>query len=641
MFLNEVSDIQRVLKNLSHEDPDERRQAILKLGELKDKRWISRLINLFQDPVRAVQEAVVDALIQIRGREVVTALVPILAETNLTARNLALEVLKRIGGDALEVLFTGLREARDPFVKKTYCEILGAIGSSESISYLIPCLQSPQVLVAMGAAEALGQIGDPQAVPYLLQSLKGPTWVRCAVVEAIGKIGDLRALGPLIQIPFEENLMVTFMVIRTLGNLRDERCLPYLLSALKYHPRFVVPVIQALEKLSEKLGDEVYDKVREAKANWTDVIPLLRSHDVAIRRSAIRFLEKLRLREAVVPLIHLIEFEEEEELLERLVDALVAIGDQELEAIHRALSMETLRVRTILLEVLGRIGKEASVPILLQALEDSHEEVRLAAAKALGQIRSSVSVDPLIRRLQDGFGHVRRAAASSLGAIGDPRAFLSLVELLKDPYPDVRMAASEAIVKIQGLPSEEKIQWVQPLLKEDRDEVRVLTLQTLFHIAGEKLLPLYIQSLRDPSWKVREGAVRALSSLTNPEITTFLLPLLEDENSQVRVMVVKAIARFPGNQAMEVLLSRLEDPEPRVRYEVCKQLKNFNSPYVIQRLIECLQDPSGMVRLAAIESLCHFKAVEALEPLRQLVQVQDPDLVKEATQAIKILTSVV
>jgi HEAT repeat protein len=639
MYLNDISDIQRVLKNLSHEDPDERRQAILKLGELKDKRSISRLINLFRDPVRAVQEAVVDALIQIRGREVVTALVPVLAETNLTVRNLALEVLKRIGGDAPDVLFTGLREAQDPFIKKTYCEILGALGDPESIPHLIPCLQSPHVLVAMGAAEALGQIGDPQAVPYLLQSLKGPTWVRCAGVEALGQIGDLRILEPLLQIPLEENLMVTFMVIRTLGNLRDERCLPYLLSALKYHPRFVVPVIQALEKLSEKLGDEVYEKVREAKAIWTDVIPLLRSHKVAIRRSALRFLEKLRLKEAIVPLIGLIEFEENEELLERSVDALVAIGDQELEAIHRALSMESLRIKTILLEVLGRIGKEASVPILLQALEDSHEEVRVAAAKALGQIRSSVAVDPLIRRLRDSFGHIRRAAASSLGAMGDPRALIPLVEILKDPYPDVRMAASEAIVKIQGLPSEEKIRWIQPLLNEDRDEVRVLALQTLFHIAGEKLFPLYLQCLRDSSWKVREGAVRALGSFTNLEVNKFLLPLLEDENSQVRVMVVKAIARFPGNQTVEVLLSQLKDPDPRVRYEICKQLKNFNHPRVIPRLIECLQDRSGMVQLAAIETLCHFKAAEALEPLRQLVKMQDPDLVKEATQAIKILTS--
>jgi HEAT repeat protein len=640
MSVDNIVIVQKVLENLSHEDADERRQAVLTLGKVRDLQTLSSIIKLLNDPVKAVQEAVVDVLVQIRGREVVTALSHLLKDANLTACNLIVEVLKQIGGDAPDILITELRKTREPFIERAYYEILGAIGSSESFPYLVQGLQSSNVPTAMSAAEALGQLNDSRAIPYLLGGLKESTWIRCAVLDALGKIGDQHVVESLIQIPSQENIAVTFMVIKTLGHLGDERCLGYLLSAFGGDSRLLVPVIEALEELSEKRGDIVYEKVRESKTKWTTILPLLNSHDDAIRRSAIRVSEKLHIKEAIGPLIRLIKSEDDDDLVEWIINALVAIGDQELESIHQILLVtEDIPLTKILLQVLGRIGKENSASLLIQALDHPHEEVRMEAAKALGNIQSFVCVEPLIRRLEDSFGHARRVAASSLGAIGDPKALVPLVEILKDPYIDVRMAASEAIVKIQGVPDEEKIHFVQPLLLEDREEVRVVALQTLFKVAGSNLFDLYTGSLKDPGWKVREVAVQALVSSRNPHVEKILLPLLDDENVQVRLAVVKALAHFSGDQTIQALLSHLEDLDSRVRYEVCKQLKNFNRPDVIQGIIKRLQDSSGMVRLAAIESLGHFKAVEAIESLHQVSKEDDPDLAEEANRALKILSS--
>jgi len=641
MYSNKVLDVHKILENLSHEDADVRRQAVLSLGPLKDKNYLPVLISLLEDPVKAVQEAVVDTLIELRGREVVTALSLRLVGAHLTVRNLIMEVLKEVGQDAPDVIIAGLLGSQDPFIQRTYCEILGAVRRPESIPYLTGCLQSPDVLVSLSAAEALGHIGDPQAVPSLLESLKGPTWVKCAVLGALEKIGDSQVLEQLLQIPLQaEDPAVAFLALKALGRLGDERCLPYLCSVLKGHPGMVIPVIQALEKLSERLGEGVYERIREVEIPWAEVVPLLSSRDGAVRNSAIRIAGKLRLKEAVAPLIQLMEFAEDEELMDRVIEALVEIGGQELDAIHQALFTEEIRVKVSLLRVLGRIGEEDSVPLLIQALEHPHEEVRIEAARALGQVRTPVALEPLMRRLQDSFGHVRRSAAASLGALGDPKALIPLVETLKDPYIDVRNTASQAIVQIHGATDEEKIRAVRPLLAERREEVRVVALQTLSRIARERLLGLYVECLKDESWKVREAAVLALNSSVTQEVEALLLPLLKDENSQVRIAVVKMLSNFPGDKVIQALLSGLEDPDPRVRYEVCKQLKSFNHPQVIQGLIKSLRDSSGMVQLAAIESLCHVRAVEAVEPLRHISEGKDPELAEEINRALKLLTSI-
>ena len=67
---------------------------------------------------------------------------------------------------------------------------------------------------------------------------------------------------------------------------------------------------------------------------------------------------------------------------------------------------------------LGQIGDATAVPLLIAALEDEDEDVRIDAADALGRIGSSEAVEPLLNSLRrDPCGDVKRAAAAALGAM--------------------------------------------------------------------------------------------------------------------------------------------------------------------------------------------------------------------------------
>lgn len=84
-----------------------------------------------------------------------------------------------------------------------------------------------------------------------------------------------------------------------------------------------------------------------------------------------------------------------------------------------------------------------SLDVLLEALEDYDPEVRREAAHQLGERRDPRALNPLISALAD--PEVSAGAAWALGEVGDPRAGAALMELLDDSDLNVRVAAARAL----------------------------------------------------------------------------------------------------------------------------------------------------------------------------------------------------
>jgi hypothetical protein len=78
------------------------------------------------------------------------------------------------------------------------------------------------------------------------------------------------------------------------------------------------------------------------------------------------------------------------------------------------------RVRVGAALVLGGLGKRRSVPVLMQALGDSHPAVRATAAQALGRIGDPSAGPALSRAEQDGSPIVRRMAGQARRALPEP-----------------------------------------------------------------------------------------------------------------------------------------------------------------------------------------------------------------------------
>lgn len=146
----------------------------------------------------------------------------------------------------------------------------------------------------------------------------------------------------------------------------------------------------------------------------------LNHQDLEVRKNATIVLVNFRIKQAIEPLIKILEDDESDVMRKEAATAL------------------------------GKIGDERAIEPLIQALKDENSSIREAAAWALGAIGDAKAVEPLINALEDEVRDVRIAAIGALGKIGDERAIEPLKEALRDKSWFVRNAAEEALEMIEG-----------------------------------------------------------------------------------------------------------------------------------------------------------------------------------------------
>ncbi|SMP45189.1 HEAT repeat-containing protein [Desulfonatronum zhilinae] len=189
----------QLIAALQDQDETERRYAAEDLGLLGDRRAVPALITTLADPVIAVREAAADALAAIGGGETAEQVAGLLASEDVVLRNLAPEILKSLGQDAISVL-KGCCASSSPDIRKFSADILGKIGEITTINatpLLIGLLDDPNANVAGAAAEALGRLGDRTILPELLARMNREAWVQCNILDAMARIPGEETLAAL------------------------------------------------------------------------------------------------------------------------------------------------------------------------------------------------------------------------------------------------------------------------------------------------------------------------------------------------------------------------------------------------------------------------------------------------------------
>ena len=123
----------------------------------------------------------------------------------------------------------------------------------------------------------------------------------------------------------------------------------------------------------------------------------------------------------------------------RVVDA------GELTNLIRDLGNVSWRVRESAFDSLVALG-DAAIPVLLNTLSDSREQVKITAIIALGALHARDAVPRLVVFL-DSKGELPGYAAWALGEIGDDRAVTPLTRLLNRNDEKIRSLAEEALRK--------------------------------------------------------------------------------------------------------------------------------------------------------------------------------------------------
>ncbi|TYO97126.1 HEAT repeat protein [Geothermobacter ehrlichii] len=219
--------------------------------------------------------------------------------------------------------------------------------------------------------------------------------------------------------------------------------------------------------------------------------------------------------------------------------------------------------------VVVALGREA-VPALSGQLDTSDPVLREYTIAALGTLRAKEAVDGIRATLKDrAFGR-RYIAAWALGQIGDPATIPALIEALDDANETVRRYATRALIRfdrkavpplVQALPAATSRaagyiiralgdigdpRAVDSLLRAVDGPNRGLAFQALGKLKERRAEQALIDGLNDSDWRTRMQAAMALGPLGGPAAAEALQPLLDDPEVVVREWAARSLEMITG-----------------------------------------------------------------------------------------------
>jgi HEAT repeat protein len=324
-------------------------------------------------------------------------------------------------------------------------------------------------------------------------------------------------------------------------------------------------------------------------------------------------------------------------------------------------------VRKFVLDILGDIGDEGSVPAMLPALSDPDENVRAAAAENLGKLGAAEAVPRLldameqadlwlrftilealarigqavpVARLLEFSGEklLRKALFDCLGRIGGMDAVPALLEGLTDDMRNVREAAIIALDRIAatwpgsidealtGLAGSPAAEGVAAALESADAALAQAALRLLRSIGDGRFAPRLLALFENELLRVEAAA--ALVAM-GPAAASSLLELWPAASGRTRTWLASLLGETRCVEGLALLRTGLSDSDAELQLICAQALGKLGEAAAIAPLAETLCAAGEEVREAAMQALCRLSGghpQEVLQRLRPLLADDNAEL---------------
>ena len=300
-------------------------------------------------------------------------------------------------------------------------------------------LDSPDPGIRRVGVMELVDSQEPEAVQLLIRALNDEdASVREEAAKVVDEFDADDMADVLVEALNSSDENVRNAAAHALADLKDIRIAPSLITALQGtdDPMVLSGILRALKPL----------RAPDAKAVALDMFD---HADALVRREAIGVIGYLRDAGTLDALIRLSQFDNDDDVRRTAVNALrfgsgEAVGSPLMQALHDS----HWQVRAEAAASLGRLRIANALQALINATRDEFWQVREKAVDALGQLRDPKAVEAVGACTSDDNSNLRKAAVSALGEIADRAAKPYLQRVLDDPDPDVRKLAYWAMNRI-------------------------------------------------------------------------------------------------------------------------------------------------------------------------------------------------
>lgn len=254
---------QQILDLLNSDDASIRKNTIESLlFSAPNEEVLEKLCDMITDSDKGVRNTLAIKLGSNVEWNAAKYLVKYISSEDISVRNLAGEILLKIGPGAVRVMEEKITTANDAD-QKFILDLLGLIGDPSIGETALKVLNESQCdNVILACIEALGNIRYPNAVQSLITLFNKSELYQPSVIEALGKIGGSVALGFMMAQYDVVDELSKYSIIEGLAAAGEESTFFFLLNKL-YNTGgpLVWALINSVAQLKAKYGFDIpYDE---------------------------------------------------------------------------------------------------------------------------------------------------------------------------------------------------------------------------------------------------------------------------------------------------------------------------------------------------------------------------------------------
>jgi eukaryotic-like serine/threonine-protein kinase len=273
---------------------------------------------------------------------------------------------------------------------------------------------------------------------------------------------------------------------------------------------------------------------------------------------------------------------------------------------------------------------------LILLIPEVSKDARAVVFRLLEKVASADTVDDLVDLVSHEDWWVRQAVARLLGEFNEPNSKKSLMRLTKDSQKGVRLQAVESLHKLRDTMA---VPALADRLRDDDLKVQTAAIDALVELGDASAVPHLLTVLKDESEYARRAAVEVLNQVANNEAIYDLVRALRDEDWWVRVRAADALGSLGGDKVVEGVIGLLKDPDDFLRRYGIEILNAVPSTKAVEHLILALNDADWWVRERAIDALAKTGDTRAVDPLLDLLRA-DVTAAPHCVRALGILGDV-
>ena len=244
-----------LMTQLTAEDLEVRRSAVVALGRIGDSSATPALVNTLSEETLAIDAA--SALAQIGDPRAVDGLLNLIGNDDASIRQAAVSALNSVIPPSMSERIIPLLHDSDPNVRESAVKIAGYFGYPKSATALLELSRDPNERVRCAAIEHLPYVEDDRALDVLVNAIKQETPnVRAAAARALGTMDAPEVVQPLIDGLSDEDVWVRYFSARALGRRRAEEGVDALARVVEKE-KFNHVRIAALDSLGQIGGPRI------------------------------------------------------------------------------------------------------------------------------------------------------------------------------------------------------------------------------------------------------------------------------------------------------------------------------------------------------------------------------------------------